>query len=404
MSAQTLLSDNQPLLPPGEAITTSLSRKRSYSIKVTSDESASLQALMSELDGHAATIITDHTVASLHGRRIASALSDRGALLDIISIAPGERSKSLQTACHLLDQLAKSQLGRRDVLIAVGGGVVIDTVGWVASAYMRGIPYINVPTTLLAQVDAAIGGKVAVDHVEAKNLIGGFYEPQAVVSCVDYLSTLPPRHVRAGLAEAIKAAVIASPELFAYIELHLESILAKDRQSLQRLVHGASAVKCRLVERDPYEADLRRPLNFGHAIGHAIETATGYGPVLHGEGVSIGMAAEIQMAVRRNLLSPMTAARVLDLLAAVNLPVTLKDLEHPPGIGRVIAGLAKVRQIRDGNLRFVLPVDLGGVLIADDVSEEEVRAALQGQLLQGQLAVPTAMDRTRAGTADASVS
>jgi 3-dehydroquinate synthase len=132
----------------------------------------------------------------------------------MIAIPPGEQSKSLTMACHIMDELASSQLGRRDVLIAVGGGVVIDTVGWVASSYMRGIPYINVPTTLLAQVDAAIGGKVAVDHPTAKNLIGAFYEPQAVVSCVSYLSTLDPRHVRAGLAEAIKVAVIASPELF----------------------------------------------------------------------------------------------------------------------------------------------------------------------------------------------
>jgi 3-dehydroquinate synthase len=376
---QTLLNDNQPLLAPEEAMTTSSLRKRSYSIQVRSDESASLQALTDQIDGHAAVIVTDHTVASVHGHRIASRLSDHGVLLDTISIAPGEQSKSLQTACYLLDRLAKSQLGRRDVLIALGGGVVIDTVGWVASSYMRGIPYINVPTTLLAQVDAAVGGKVAVDHAEAKNLVGGFYEPQAVVSCVSFLSTLPLRHVRAGLAEAIKAAVIASPELFAYIELHLDSILALDRQSLLRLVYGASWVKCRLVERDPYEANLRRPLNFGHAIGHAIETATGYGPVLHGEAVSIGMAVEIHIALLRNLLSPATATRVLDLLSAANLPLALKDLDHPPDVGKVIAGLAKVRQIRDGSLRFVLPTDLGSVLIADDVSETEVRRALKAE-------------------------
>jgi 3-dehydroquinate synthase len=286
----------------------------------------------------------------------------------------------LQTACYLLEQLAKSQLGRRDVLIAIGGGVVIDTVGWVASSYMRGIPYINVPTTLLAQVDAAIGGKVAVDHAEAKNLIGGFYEPKAVLSCVGFLSTLHPRHVRAGLAEAIKVAVISSPDLFSYIELHLQSILAQDRHCLRRLVHSASAIKCKLVERDPYEADLRRSLNFGHAIGHAIETASGYGPVLHGEGVSIGMAAEIQIAIRRNLVSPVMAARVLSLLSATNLPVTLQDLDDPPAVDKVIAGLAKVRQIRNGNLRFVLPTDFGSVIIADDVSEDEIYAVLSPEV------------------------
>jgi 3-dehydroquinate synthase len=377
MGMRRLLRDNQPLLPPGETITTSSFCRRAYSIQVIPDEPTSLQALRTGINGRAAIMVTDHTVAAICGERIAAWLSGHGARLDIITIAPGERSKSLETACHIMDQLARSQFGRRDILIAVGGGVVMDTAGWVASSYMRGIPYINVPTTLLAQVDASIGGKVAVDHAMAKNLIGAFYEPQAVVSCVSYLSTLDPRHVRAGLAEAIKTAVIASPELFDYVELHLSSILALEPECLRRLVHGASVIKCRLVERDPYEADLGRALNFGHAIGHAIETATGYGSVLHGEAVSVGMAVEVAIAVARGLLNPATADRVMGILAAADLPVAVQDLRRVPSAEEVVVGLKKVRQIRDGSLRFVLPTELGSVLIADDVTEEEIHTALR---------------------------
>jgi 3-dehydroquinate synthase len=377
MGMRRLLRDNQPLFPPTDTITTSSFRSRVYSIDVIPNEQASLRTLHAIIEGRAAMMLTDHTVAALHGQRIKSWLSDHGTRLDMIAIPPGEESKSLEMACHIMNELASSQLSRRDVLIAVGGGVVIDTAGWVASSYMRGIPYINVPTTLLAQVDAAIGGKVAVDHATAKNLIGAFYEPQAVVSCVRYLSTLDPRHVRAGLAEAIKAAVIASPELFDYIELHLPAILALDPECLQRLVHSASALKCRLVERDPYEAELGRALNFGHAIAHAIETATGYSPVLHGEAVSVGIVVDVAIAVRRGLLSRETGGRIMDALARASLPVALDDLQCVPPADQVIAHLAKVRQIRDGSLRFVLPTDLGSVLIADDVTEDEVRAALR---------------------------
>lgn len=377
MGSHNLLRESQPLLlQPGDKITTSSSRFRSYTIQVIPEEDDTLQVLNDQIDGRAVTIITDHTVAGIHGRRIASWLADRAVRQAMISITPGERSKSLHTAFYLLDELAQSQFGRRDVLIAVGGGVVIDTAGWVASAYMRGIPYINLPTTLLAQVDAAIGGKVAVDHARAKNLIGGFYEPEAVVSCTSYLSTLDPRHIRCGLAEAVKAAVIASEELFAYIEHHLQSILTLDPECLRCLVHGASAIKCRLVELDPYEEELNRVLNFGHAIGHAIETATGYGPVLHGEAVSLGMAVDIRIAVTRGLLDPAVASRVVSVLAAANLPVTMEDLRHAPSADEVIAALGKVRQIRDGNLRFVLPTGIGSVLVVNDVTEDEIRAAM----------------------------
>jgi 3-dehydroquinate synthase len=275
-----------------------------------------------------------------------------------------------------LDWLSESDIRRRDVLVAIGGGVVIDTAGWVASIYMRGISYINVPTTLLAQVDAAIGGKVAVNHDTAKNLIGGFYSPDAVVSCTGWLGSLNARQTRSGLAEAIKMAIISSPELFAFIEQNLGSLQSLSADSLRPLVHASSAIKCALVERDPYEVDLRRTLNFGHTVGHAVETATGYGPVLHGEAVAFGMCVAMRIALARGVLEPPIAARIISILRFLGLPVVLEDLPAVPAVDEVIAALEMVRQVRNGSLRFVLPACIGSALIVDDVCDDEIRAAV----------------------------
>lgn len=370
------VEDDQPIPALDGPITTSVQRTSTYSIHVTSGEGAALQMLAAVIGDRTVAVVTDETVDRIHAGRIGEWLSGSGLKVQKIAIPAGEQSKSLATASRLLDWLAQTDIRRRDILLAVGGGVVIDTVGWVASAYMRGIPYINVPTTLLAQVDAAIGGKVGVDHHIAKNLIGAFYAPHAVVSCVDWLATLDSRQVRSGLAEAIKMAVICSPQLFAFIEQHLESLLALDVSVLRSLVHAASAIKCALVERDPYEIDLRRTLNFGHTVGHAVETVTGYGPVLHGEAVAYGMAVAVRVATARGVLAPAVAARITGILRAVRLPVVPAELAVTPAADDVIAALAKVRQVRDGSLRFVLPVSMGSALIAPDVGDDEIRAAL----------------------------
>jgi 3-dehydroquinate synthase len=372
--------DEQPITGLEGPIISSVQRTSTYSIHVTSDEDTALAALAEAIDNRTISVITDETVDQLYAGRISRWLSGRGLDVRKIAIPPGERSKSLPTARHLLDWLAQTDTRRRDILLAIGGGVVIDTVGWVASAYMRGISYINVPTTLLAQVDAAIGGKVAVNHDTAKNLIGAFYAPDAVVSCTGWLRTLDARQVRAGLAEVIKVAVISSPQLFAFIEQHWESLLTLDAARLRPLVHAASAIKCVLVERDPYEVDLRRTLNFGHTVGHAVETATGYGPVLHGEAVAYGMAVAVRVAVARGVLAPAIAARIFGILRAVGLPVVPAELPAAPAADDVIAALEKVRQVRDGSLRFVLPTGLGSALIVNDVCDEEIRFALHDRM------------------------
>lgn len=378
MDGALLVQDDQPLPGLDGPITTSVRRTSTYSIHVTSDENTALKALAVAAGNRMVAMITDETVEELHAERISQWLTGHVPKVQKIVLPAGEASKGLPTACRLLDWLAHSDMRRRDVLVAVGGGAIIDTAGWVASIYMRGVSYVNVPTTLLAQVDAAIGGKVAVNHDTAKNLIGGFYAPDAVVSCTDWLGTLDSRQFRSGLAEAIKMAVISSRQLLDFIEQHLEPLAALDRRCLQTLVHAASAIKCVLVERDPYEADLRRTLNFGHTVGHAVETVTGYGPVLHGEAVAYGMTVALRVASARGVLAPSVAARIVGILRAVGLPVTLEDLPMTPAAEDVIRALEKVRQVRDGSLRFVLPTEIGSALIVDDVGDDEIRAALAG--------------------------
>ncbi|WP_165990030.1 3-dehydroquinate synthase [Streptomyces sp. YIM 98790] len=364
-------------LPQGSAeLTVRVRREDSYRIHVVPGPDAALRALRAELDGRRAALVTDPVVRELHGRPLAAALREHGQLAGSTTVEPGERGKHLRTGCRLLDWLARTGLTRRDVLVAVGGGALVDTVGWVAGAYMRGVPYINVPTTLLGQVDAGIGGKVAVNHSSAKNLIGAFYQPLAVISCLAYLDTLDTRHLRAGLAEVVKKAVIASPDLFAFLEKRAAELLAGPGPHRETLVRAASAVKAELIGRDPYEQDLRRPLNFGHTLGHAVETATGYGPVLHGEAVAFGMAAAVRIARARELIAAGTADRVTGLLRTLGLPVRLGDLPAVPDIGDMLAALEKIRQIRDGSLRFVLPEDLGATVIVDDVTEAEILRAL----------------------------
>jgi 3-dehydroquinate synthase len=378
MDGYLSVSDDQPIPAHNDPINSTVQRVFDYRIHVVSNEASALQVLGEMIGDRRVAIVTDEIVDEIHGERIAAWLAGSGIRIQKIAIPAGEQSKSLETAIRLLDWLAHSDIRRRDVLLAIGGGVVIDTVGWVASAYMRGIPYINAPTTLIGQVDAAVGGKVGVDHGVAKNLIGAFYAPRAVVSCVDWLATLDSRQVRSGLAEAIKLAVICSPELFDFIEEMLPRLLALDLPSLRKLVHAASAIKCVLVERDPYEIDLRRTLNLGHTVGHALETVTGYAPVLHGEAVGFGMSVAIRVAVARGVLAPAVATRVTGLLRAVGLPVVPEEIPASFATDDLIAALAKIRQVRDGSLRFVLPAAIGTTLIADDVSDDEIHAALTG--------------------------
>lgn len=372
----TRIASNLPMSTADAPAQVSATRSASYVVEVVDSVAQVAFALAREVRGRRAFLVTDEAVLGLHAQALAEALRGNGVETRLMAFPPGERSKQLGTACQLLDWLAGSDMRRRDVLVPVGGGVVCDIAGWAASVYMRGVPYVNVPTTLMAQVDAAIGGKVGVDHGRAKNLIGAFYQPQAVMTCLAYLDTLGTREMRNGLAEVVKKAIIASPALFAYLEQRWRDVLGQDRATLRELVRTASSIKIRLIADDPYENDLRRPLNFGHTVGHALETVTGYQAVPHGEAVSVGMAVAVRIAARRGILDDAVAARITVLLRRLGLPVAVDELAAPVCADSLVAALAKIRHIRDGYLRFVLPTDLGEVQICDDVTDDEVKTAL----------------------------
>jgi 3-dehydroquinate synthase len=345
-----------------------------YPVFVTRSAEEAIDRLRGLVGDAAIGVITDETVEALYGRELIGALLEGGRDVLVKSLPPGEASKSVERAVELWDWLAAGPLGRRDVILCFGGGVICDLGGWVASAYMRGVPYVNVPTTLLAQVDGALGGKVAANHPSAKNLLGSFHQPAGVVTDVGYLRSLDERHLRAGLAESIKKALIA----WRFIVEHCDGLLGRDLGLLERLVAGAAAIKTRLIERDPYEDDLRRPLNFGHTIGHPLETVTGYGPLLHGEAVAFGMVVESRIAAARGLMAPEHLHALIDLLGRSGLPTTAQELRARVAAEAIVAAMEKVRLIRAGSLRFVLPVEPGCTVIADDVTDTEIRAALAG--------------------------
>jgi 3-dehydroquinate synthase len=368
--------DDIPLPRDTVTVTAHTHRSDAYTVYVVGGMRGLLERLGEVLDCASVAVVTDETVHELYGARLVRGLQDAGVAPLVKAVPAGERSKSLGQAIALWGWLAGSDLARRDVIVAFGGGVIADLGGWVASGYMRGLPYVNVPTTLLAQVDGALGGKVAVNHPVAKNLLGAFHQPQAVVANVSFLRTTTNRHLRAGLAEAIKKAIIASPDYLAFIEDHAAALVARDDDVLMRLVVSAAAIKTELIERDPYEVDLRRPLNFGHTIGHPLETVTGYGPFLHGEAVAFGMVVESRIAADRGLLDEDTLERIVELLRRCGLPTTGADLPARIDADAVLAAMEKVRLIRAGSLRFVLPVAPGETVIADDVTLDEVRAAL----------------------------
>jgi 3-dehydroquinate synthase len=376
LTARFRVRDAIALPGDDETVVARAAREQTYPIHVTRDATATRTRLADVLaTAETVAVISDETVDALYGTQLRSTL--RGLGHDVIArtVPAGEASKSLEQAVALWHWLAESRLGRRDVVLSFGGGVICDLGGWVASAYMRGIPYANLPTTLLAMVDGALGGKVAVNHRVAKNLLGAFEQPAVVVCHLPYLRSLERRQLAAGLAECIKKGVIASPAYFGFIEAHADAILAGDEPALEQLVRAAAAIKTALIERDPYELDLRRPLNFGHTVGHPLETVTGYAPLLHGEAVAFGMAVEARIAERRGWLDAPTLERLVALLDRCGLP-TDAGLLPPVTAGELIHAMEKVRLIRAGSLRWVLPIGLGETIIADDVSEAEVRDAL----------------------------
>ncbi len=296
----------------------------------------------------------------------------------VLHLPSGERHKRLRTVEALAEQMAGAGADRDSLLLAFGGGVVGDVTGFLAAIYMRGIPFVQIPTTLLAQVDSSIGGKTGVNLRSGKNLIGSFHHPLAVFTDIDLLATLPARELRSGLQESVKAGVIASPRLFADLERHLDKIAAPeslDREVLTRIVAASVRVKADVVAADERETGPRMTLNFGHTLGHAIEAATGYKQLLHGEAVGWGMIAAVQLALVRGSLAPAVAARIEQLIFRLGpLPRFRATAEQ------LVALTGRDKKKRSGSLAFVLPKKIGEVAIVRDVSEAELMEAARSML------------------------
>lgn len=317
--------------------------------------------------GGAIALITDTTVGAIYGPRVADSLRDADYRVTQISVAAGEASKSLATVARVCDEMIAGGLDRNSLVIALGGGVVGDIAGFVAGIYYRGIPVIQVPTTIVAQVDSAVGGKTGVNAPGGKNLIGVFHQPAMVVADPSTLRTLPDREFNEGFAEIIKHAAIRDPEMLALLR-------PDQREDLVELIARNVAIKARIVVADEKETSGERALlNFGHTIGHAIEQAAGYGQFLHGEAISIGLHAALLLSVRKAGLSGEEAAQVLAALEAFHLPTRLPaDMSEDA----ILNAMARDKKFESGRIRFVLTERLGSAFVSSSVSGDDIRTVL----------------------------
>ncbi|MGQ9631138.1 MAG: 3-dehydroquinate synthase [bacterium] len=316
-------------------------------------------------------IVTNPTVKSLHLLRLLRGLRD---LYDVAvaEVPDGEEYKSLKWAGKLYDALCEHGADRRSGVVAFGGGVIGDLAGFVAATYMRGIKFIQVPTTLLAQVDSSVGGKVAVNHPRAKNLIGTFYQPNLVLIDTSLLQTLPPRELRGGLAEVIKYGIIADPDFFSYLEGNIGRALDLDGDVLTECVATSCRIKANIVKMDERDWGIRAILNFGHTIGHAVETLTGYGTYRHGEAVAFGMIGATKIAEEMGLLNPYRARRIVDLIQRV-APAEIPHLDPE----EVWGAMSLDKKSLGGTVRFVLTPDIGRAVVSDKVSKDMVARAIR---------------------------
>lgn len=302
-------------------------------------------------------VVTDRKIDGLYGEGVRKSLKKTGFKYIMIYIPAGERYKTLKQINRIYDSLIQNRFERSDLLIALGGGVIGDMTGFAAATYLRGVAFIQCPTTVVAQVDASIGGKTGVDHPKGKNLIGAFHQPKFVCTDPAVLRTLQKREYLSGLAEVVKYGVIADEGFFQYLETHSKAIRGLDLEKVSYCIHRSSQIKAEIVQADEREGGLRKILNYGHTIGHAVETLTGYRKVKHGEAVAMGMVAASRLAVELGLLHEIDVDRQIALLTAFGLPTRLPDLD-PGDILDVMAGDKKVV---GGEIYFVLPKKIGSV-------------------------------------------
>ena len=317
-------------------------------------------------------VVTNDVVGPLYLGRFAAALRRAGIEAATVTLPDGEAHKDWQTLNLIFDALLRQRCERSTPLIALGGGVVGDMGGFAAACYQRGMPFIQVPTTLLAQVDSSVGGKTAINHPLGKNMIGAFHQPRLVLADTAVLATLPARELSAGLAEVIKIGIIRDAEFFAWLEQHIEALRAQDPEALAFAIERACRNKAEIVAADETEQGVRALLNLGHTFGHAIETGLGYGQWLHGEAVAVGTTMASELARRLGWLDAGEAARIERLLKRAGLPVFSPSL----GEARYLDLMAHDKKVEAGKLRFVLPRKIGEAVVTGEVAASDAAAAI----------------------------
>ena len=346
--------------------------ERAYPIHIGEHLLSSAGLILPQLDLPRVAIVTDTTVAALYLQLLAEALQAGGVDVMNIVLEDGERSKDWATLNRIYDALLGRRCDRKTTLVALGGGVVGDLAGFAAATYMRGIPFIQVPTTLLAQVDSSIGGKTGINHPLGKNMIGAFYQPRMVLADTSVLKSLPPRQLSAGMAEVIKHGLIRDAAFFVWLEQNMDKLLACDPQALAFAVRRCCEIKAAVVAEDERETGVRALLNFGHTFGHAIESGLGYGAWLHGEAVAAGMVMAAELSRRMGLITRADVDRIIALLRRAGLPVA------PPEIapGLVLELMRVDKKAEGGKLRFVLLDRIGAASVRTDVQDVLLRQSL----------------------------
>jgi len=346
---------------------------RSYPIHVGPQLISDASLITPLLAQKRVAVVTNTTIAPLYLERLTAQLQSAGIQVISIVLPDGEEYKTWQTLNSIFDALIANRCERRTTLIALGGGVIGDLTGFAAATWQRGAPFIQIPTTLLAQVDSSVGGKTAINHPGGKNMIGAFYQPRVVLADLDSLKTLPERELKAGLAEVIKYGFIRDAAFLEWIEAHIDKLLARDVAALEHAVVRSCEIKAEIVALDEREDDIRAFLNFGHTFGHAIEAGLGYGQWLHGEAIAAGMVMAVDLSVRLGMLDAKETDRVKRLMQSTGLPVAGPAL---PG-ARYLDLMSVDKKVKDGALRFILLEAIGAARIRADVPAEAVLATLK---------------------------
>ncbi|MFZ5464542.1 MAG: 3-dehydroquinate synthase [Pseudomonadota bacterium] len=345
---------------------------RSYPIYIGSGLLGRAELLVDKLKTPRVAVVTNETVARYYLQTLTDALHGAGVTVTPVVLPDGEEYKNWQTLNLIFDALLASRCDRSTTVVALGGGVVGDMAGFAAACYQRGVPFIQIPTTLLAQVDSSVGGKTGINHPLGKNMIGAFHQPRAVIADTDTLDTLPDRELKAGLAEVIKYGLIRDLPFFQWLEAHMERLLARDGEALTYAIERSCANKAEIVAEDETESGVRALLNLGHTFGHAIEAGLGYGVWLHGEAVAAGMAMAADLSQRLGWLGPGDVARIRALLERAGLPVRGPRL----GADRYLELMSLDKKVASGRLRLILLRAIGQGVISSEAAEDQIRATI----------------------------